>query len=285
MNEVAGVRDIRRRIRSVANMQQITKAMKMEAAAKLRRAQDKVIASRPYAKQIQDVLARLVQAESEASHPLLIKRPVQKVGFILVTSDRGLCGGYNANLVRLTNGVIQEQKDVGVGLVAIGRKGIDFFNRRKVEILSRFTGLGDNPDINQAKKIAGEIVRLYTSGELDEVYLVYSKFISVLTQEPTLFKILPIDPAQGDAGVEYIFEPSPKLMLDRLLPSYLESQIFSALLESKASEQGARMTAMDSATENAKEIIDKLTLAMNRARQAAITKEISEIVGGAAALE
>ncbi len=282
---MAGVRDIRRRIRSVSNMQQITKAMKMVAAAKLRRAQEKVIASRPYAKQIQDVLARLAQAQTDASHPLLEKRPVKRVGYILITSDRGLCGGFNANLIRLTRGIFEEQRDAESGLITVGRKGSDYFNRSNVKIISRFTGLGDNPDYNQARKIAGEIIGLYTSGEVDEVYLVFSKFVSVLTQEPTLAKILPIEPSEEKAGGDYIYEPSPQQMLEYLLPSYLESQVFSALLESKASEEGARMTAMDSATENAKEMIDKLTLAMNRARQAAITKEISEIVGGAAALE
>lgn len=282
---MAGVRDIRRRIRSVSNMQQITKAMKMVAAAKLRRAQEKVIASRPYAKQIQDVLARLVQVQSEISHPLLEQRPVKRIGYILITSDRGLCGGFNANLIRLTRGILEEQKEAETGLVAVGRKGNDYFGRRSAEIISRFTGLGDNPDFGQARKIAGEIIGLYTSGEVDEVYLVYSKFVSVLTQEPTVAKILPIEPSEEETPGEYIFEPSPVEMLEQLLPTYLESQIFSALLESKASEMGARMTAMDSATENAKEMIDKLTLAMNRARQAAITKEISEIVGGAAALE
>lgn len=282
---MAGVRDIRRRIRSVKNMQQITKAMKMVAAAKLRRAQEKVVASRPYAKQIQDVLSRLVQAQTELNHPLLEKRPVKKIGYILMTSDRGLCGGFNANLIRMTRAILEEERDAATGLVAVGRKGSDYFGRRKIEILSRFTGLGDSPDFNQARKIAGEIIGLYTSGELDEVYLVYSRFISVLTQEPTLKKILPVEPSEEKAGGQYIFEPAPLKMLEKLLPNYLESQIFSALLESKASEMGAKMTAMDSATENAKEMIDKLTLAMNRARQAAITKEISEIVGGAAALE
>jgi F-type H+-transporting ATPase subunit gamma len=282
---VAGVRDIRRRIRSVKNMQQITKAMKMVAAAKLRRAQEKVIASRPYAKQIQAVLSRLVQAQTEVSHPLLEKRPIKKIGYVLMTSDRGLCGGFNANLIRTTRSVLEEQQNVQSGLVTVGRKGSDYFGRRKVEIISRFTGLGDSPDFNQARQIAGEVIRLYISGELDEVYLVYSRFISVLTQEPTLAKILPIEPSAEEAGGQYIFEPSPQQMLGRLLPNYIESQVFSSLLESKASEMGAKMTAMDSATENAKEMIDKLTLAMNRARQAAITKEISEIVGGAAALE
>lgn len=282
---MAGVRDIRRRIRSVANMQQITKAMKMVAAAKLRRSQERVIASRPYAKQIQDVLARLAQAQTDVSHPLLEKRPVKKVGYILVTSDRGLCGGFNANLIRMTRGILEEKRDAEVGLVAVGRKGGDYFGRRNTEIITRFTGLGDNPDFNQAKRIAGEVMKMYISGELDEVYLIYSKFVSVLTQVPTVDKLLPIEPVEEKSGPEYIFEPSPQQMLERLLPKYVETRIYSALLESKASEQGARMTAMDSATENAKEMIDKLTLAMNRARQAAITKEISEIVGGAAALE
>lgn len=282
---MAGVRDIRRRIRGVSNMQQITKAMKMVAAAKLRRAQEKVIASRPYSKQLQDVLSRLVQAQTDGSHPLLEKRPVKKIGYILVTSDRGLCGGFNANLIRKTRGILEKQQDIKTGLVTVGRKGSDYFGRRETQIISRFTGLGDSPDFSQARKIAGDIIGLYTSGEFDEVYLVYSKFISVLTQEPTLAKILPIEPSQEKAGGEYLFEPSPQQMLEYLLPSYVESQIFSALLESKASEMGAKMTAMDSATENAKEMIEKLTLAMNRARQAAITKEISEIVGGAAALE
>lgn len=282
---MAGVRDIRRRIRSVANMQQITKAMKMVAAAKLRKAQEKVVASRPYAKQIQDVLARLAQAQTDVRHPLLEERPVRKIGYILVTSDRGLCGGFNANLTRMTRGVLEEKRDVNTGLVAVGRKGNDYFNRRKVEIITRFIGLGDNPDYSQARKIANEVINLYTNRELDEVYLVYSKFVSVLTQEPTMVKVLPIESPKEKVGGNYIFEPSPQEMLEKMLPNYIESQIFSALIESKASEQGARMTAMDSATENAKEMIAKLTLVMNRARQAAITKEISEIVGGAAALE
>lgn len=282
---MAGVRDIRRRIRSVANLQQITKAMKMVAAAKLRRAQEKVVASRPYAKQVQDVLSRLVQAQTEVTHPLLEQRPVRKTGYVLITSDRGLCGGYNANLIRLTRRILEEQGDNATGLVTVGRRGGDYFARQKAEIITRFTGLGDNPDFTQARKIANEIIGLYTAGELDEIYLVYSKFVSVLTQIPTVVKVLPIEPSAEEAGGEYIFEPSPQQMLERLLPTYVESQIFSALLESRASEEGARMAAMDSATENAKEVIEKLTLVMNRARQAAITKEISEIVGGAAALE
>jgi len=266
-------------------MQQITNAMKMIAAAKLRKAQDRVIASRPYAQQIKDVLARLAQVQTDEPHPLLVKREVKKTGYVLITADTGLCGGYNANLIRLTRSIVEEKAEKDVALITVGRKGNDYFARRRVEILSRFIGLGDNPDFNLARKIASEIIGLYTSGELDEVYLIYSKFVSVLTQQPTVVKLLPIEPSAEKAKGEYIFEPSPAQLLEQLLPSYIESLVFSALLESKASEMGARMTAMDSATENAKEMIEKLTLAMNRARQAAITTEISEIVGGAAALE
>ncbi|NLO96714.1 MAG: F0F1 ATP synthase subunit gamma [Peptococcaceae bacterium] len=282
---MAGVRDIRRRIRSVSNMQQITKAMKTVAAAKLRKAQRKVIASRPYTRQIQEVLARLANAQTEIEHPLLVKRPVQKVGYIVLTSDRGLCGAFNANIIRLTRGIVEMRRDAEVGLVTVGRKGHDYFIKRKYRILAQFMGLGDDPNFNQANKIAEEAIKLYLAGELDEVYIIYSKFVSVLTQEPTAVKVLPIEPIAEETSRQYIFEPSPAQILQRLLPVYLKSQIYSALLESKASELGAQMTAMDSATENAKEMIEKLTLEMNRARQAAITTEISEIVGGAAALE
>ncbi len=280
---MAGVRDIRRRIRSVRNMQQITKAMKMVAAAKLRKAQEKVIAARPYARQLQAVLARLAQAQVDVSHPLLEKRPVQKLGYILVTSDRGLCGGFNASLIRMTDSIIQEESRSS-GLVAVGRKGRDFF-RRKANLITEFIGLGDDPSYGQAKNIAEAVIRLYQDGELDEVHLIYAEFINAIQQKPTMLKLLPIEQPEGKLGRQYIFEPSPADIIARLLPKYVEILIFRALLESKASEQGARMTAMGSATDNAKEMIDRLTLAMNRARQAAITKEISEIVGGAAALE
>lgn len=283
---MAGVRDIRRRIRSVRNMQQITKAMKMVAAAKLRKAQEKVIAARPYARQLHDVLTRLaqVQTEGEVIHPLLEKRPVHRVGYIIITSDRGLCGGYNANLIRSTNSIIAEDSR-DAKLVVVGRKGRDFYRRGKVEILAEFVGLGDSPSYAQAKEISQEVIGLYESGELDEVNLVYNEFINAISQRPTQIKILPIEQPKQELGKEYIFEPSPKEILTTLLPKYVETQVFRTLLEGKASEMGAKMTAMGSATDNAKELIDRLTLQMNRARQAAITKEISEIVGGAAALE
>lgn len=281
---MAGAQDIRRRIRSVRNMQQITKAMKMVSAAKLRKAQLKLNAARPYAHQLQGVLGRLAQVPVDVIHPLLKKRPVQKVVYVLVTSDRGLCGGYNANLIRKTSAMITETQQE-VKLVTVGRKGRDFFRRGKIEFLAEYTGLGDEPSYNQAKEVAQEVVRLYEQGEADEVYVLYTEFVTAMTQRPAQLKILPIEQPEGKQTKQYIFEPSAEAILDSLLPKYIETQIFRALLEGKASEQGARMTAMSSATDNAKDMIEKLSLAMNRARQAAITTEISEIVSGAASLE
>ena len=281
---MAGAQDIRRRMRSVKNMQQITKAMKMVSAAKLRKAQLKLNAARPYARQLQGVLERLAQAPVDVLHPLLKKRSVQKVVYVLITSDRGLCGGYNANLIRKTSGMITESQQP-VKLVTVGRKGRDFFRRGKIEFLAEYTGLGDDPSYNQAKEIAQEVVRLYEEGEADEVYLLYTEFVTAMTQRPAQLKLLPIEQPEGKQGKQYIFEPSAEEILNSLLPKYVETQIFRTILEGKASEQGARMTAMSSATDNAKDMIDKLSLAMNRARQAAITTEISEIVSGAASLE
>jgi len=281
---VAGVRDIRRRIRSVRNMQQITKAMKMVSAAKLRKAQQKLNAARPYAHQLQGVLGRLAQVQMDEVHPLLKKRPVQKVVYVVITSDRGLCGGYNSNLIRKTVGLIAETPQE-VKLVTVGRKGRDYFRRGKIEFLAEFVALGDDPSYNQAKEIAQKVVRLYEQGEADEVYLMYTEFVSAINARPTQVKLLPIEKPEGKQSKQYIFEPSPEEILASLLPKYVETQIFRSILEGKASEQGARMTAMSSATDNAKDMIDRLSLIMNRARQAAITKEISEIVGGAAALD
>lgn len=281
---MANARDIRRRIRGVRNMQQITKAMKMVAASKLRKAQEKVIAARPYARQLQEVLARLAQDQADVTHPLLMERPVQRVGYIIITSDRGLCGGYNTNLIRMTNSSIAEETH-DVGLVAVGRKGRDFYRRGKIEIIAEFVGLGDNPSYGQAKEIAQEVISLYESGELDEVYLLYNEFVSAISQRPTRIKLLPIEKPKQVSNTEYIFEPSAEEILTTLLPKYVETQVFRTLLEGKASEMGAKMTAMGAATDNAKEAIERLTLQLNRARQAAITTEISEIVGGASALE
>lgn len=281
---MAGVRDIRRRIRSVRNMQQITKAMKMVAAAKLRKAQTKVIAARPFTRQLQEILTRLAQVQTDGSHPLLEQREVKRTAYLLVTSDRGLAGAFNASLIRMTEPIIREAGDKGA-LIAVGRKGRDYFRRRKVDITADFTGLGDDPSYLQAQRIAQEVIRKYQEGQFDEVNLIYTEFVTAITQRPTQLKLLPVERPEEASSREYLFEPSAEDILNTLLPKYVENVIYKALLESKASEQGARMTAMGSATDNAKEMIDRLTLVMNRARQAAITKEISEIVGGAAALE
>jgi F-type H+-transporting ATPase subunit gamma len=231
------------------------------------------------------MLARLTAAGGELSHPLLERRPVKNIGYILVSSDKGLCGGFNTNLIRAAREELAAADGKRRALVAVGLKGLEFFRRRGAPICAQFTGLGDSPDFAAARRIAARVTELYAGGELDEVYLIYARFISVLNQTPTVRQLLPIEPAAGGGTDEYIIEPSAAVVLDLLLPAYIESLLFNALLESKASELGAKMTAMDSATENAKEMIEKLTLAMNRARQAAITTEITEIVGGAAALE
>ncbi|MBM7866568.1 F-type H+-transporting ATPase subunit gamma [Heliobacterium gestii] len=286
------MRDIKRRIRSIKSTQQITKAMKMVAAAKLRKAQEKVTQARPYAKRIQGVLSRLVAAATDVNHPLLETREVKRIGYVVVTADRGLCGGYNANIIRMVNNEIKGRNDVS--LVCVGRKSRDFFKRMGNTIEAEYVGLGEDISFGMAKEIAAKVMELYEEGTVDQVQLVFTEFYSALTQKPVQMQLLPIPAQAGDGAASaedgkgpqplYEFEPSPEAVLDELLPRYVENQIYRALLESKASEQGARMTAMGSATDNAKEMINKLTLSFNRARQAAITKEISEVVGGAAAL-
>lgn len=258
--------------------------MKMVAAAKLRRAQERVIEARPYARQIKEVLSRITATNTGANHPLLEVREPKNICYVLISADRGLCGGYNANVLRMTARMIHEKPGK---LVAIGRKGRDFFRRRGFNIVSEFIGLGEDIPFSSAREIGKTLVESYVQGEFDEIHLVFTEFKSAMTQIPTTIKLLPVEPPAEDSGkgVNYIYEPDPEELLAELLPTYIETTIYRALLESKASEQGARMTAMGSATDNASEMIDKLTLSLNRARQAAITKEISEIVGGANALD
>lgn len=282
---MASARDLRRRIKSIKSTQQITKAMKMVAAAKLRKAQERVIAARPFAGKVKEVLARLSSSNSGVSHPLLAVRNPDKVLYVLITADRGLCGGYNANIMRMCAGALREKPG---SLLPVGRKGRDFFRRRGFTIESEFVGLGEDIPFAVAKEIGDLLVNYYEKEKFDEVYLLFTEFKSAMTQTPTKIKLLPVEPPaeEGKGGqIDYIYEPTPEELLSSLLPKYIETTIYRALLESKASEQGARMTAMGSATDNASEMIDKLTLSLNRARQAAITKEISEIVGGANALD
>lgn len=288
---MANVRDIKRRIRSVKNTQQITKAMEMVAAAKLRRAQGAVVAARPYKAKLKEVLSRLVTSldTDNFQDPLLEVRETKKIGFVVIAADRGLAGGYNANLIRNAVTSIAKHRDVEIGVLAVGKKVRDFFKRRKYSVEAEFIGIEDIPTMQEAQEIAETISTFYTEGIYDEIYLVYTEFITAMQQKPSTTKILPIEPPTKDEKeneeLDYIFDPSPKIVLSKLLPLYLANQVFSALLEAKASEHGARMTAMGSATDNAGEMIDKLTLSYNRARQAAITREISEIVGGAEALK
>ncbi|NLU49084.1 MAG: F0F1 ATP synthase subunit gamma [Syntrophomonadaceae bacterium] len=291
----SGVRDFKRRIRSVTNTKQITKAMKMVAAAKLRKAQESAEASRPYAGKLAEVLARLSVISTDSRHPLLEKHEaIDKVTYLVITADRGLCGAFNTNIIRAANDAIkQEQRSVENGIAAVGRKSRDFFRKRGFKMQGEFVNLGDNISYAHAKEIGQYIIQMYEEGATDEVYLVYARFVNALRQVPTIVKLLPIEPPQSEAGDEkggrefvadYIYEPSADAILTTLLPRYVESQIYHALLESKASEHGARMTAMGNATDNASELIDNLTLRMNKARQAGITTEILEIVGGAEAL-
>jgi len=290
----AGVREYKRRIKSVTSTQQITKAMKMVAAAKLRRAQEHAQASRPYTETLQGTLARLAAVAFDVRHPLLEKREdVRKVGYIVVTADRGLCGGYNTNIVRAVNTAIAEdERKVETGIIAVGRKGRDFYRKTSL-IDAEFINLGDNVSYADAREVAQYVMNAYENQELDEVYLVYAKFINALRQVPTVVKVLPLETPEADETegsvtervIDYIYEPSAEEILLTLLPKYVGSQIYHAMLEGKASEHGARMTAMGNATENAKELITNLNLVMNKVRQAAITDEILDIVGGAEALK
>jgi len=287
---MASLRDLRRRIRSIQKTKQVTKAMKAVSAAKMRRAQEDVLAARPFARRVRDVLGRVGSASVGVQHPLLTVREPKKVAYVVITADRGLCGGFNTNIIKKAADDMQRHQDVE--LICVGRKGRNYFKRRDYNITREYIGIGESADLGLARELAAYVSEKYVAEEYDEVYLVYSEFVNVLVQKPVVEKLLPVETPEDQGGeegkkgkVEYIFEPDVESMLARLLPMYVENSVFQALLELKAGEHSARMTAMDNATSNADEMIDKLTLSMNRARQAAITKEISEIVGGAAALE
>jgi F-type H+-transporting ATPase subunit gamma len=280
--------DIRRRIRSVKNTQQITKAMKMVSAAKLRRAQERVVAARPYNAMLQSVLSSIAGAavgnEEIASAPLLKERPEKRIQVILVTSDRGLAGAFNANLLKATQRFIDEHPDASIELELMGRKGRDFFRRRSHPISGDHIGILNKPAYADASGIARRIMQRFENDEIDSVYVIYNAFKSVLSQELTVNKVLPVTAPKGDT-VDYIFEQPVEQMMGSLLPKYVEVQVYTAMLETAAAEHAARMTAMDSATSNAADVIENLTLYMNRVRQASITREIIEVVSGASALE
>jgi F-type H+-transporting ATPase subunit gamma len=292
---MANLLDIRRRIKSVKNTQQITKAMKMVSAAKLKRAQDRVINARPFANKMADVLADLAsQTTEDFHHPLLDARGDEKYLVVLVTADKGLCGAFNANLIKAAQGFLKEHAGKTIEFLTVGRKGRDFF-RRRATVAGEYVGLTGKGrvDFSEALEVAGDIIKRFTEDEtIDKVFLVFAEFKTVLTQRIVAEQLLPIartsetEEANKTAAEvkDYIYEQPAAEIFTRLLPRLVETQIFRALLESIASEQGARMTAMDAASKNAGDLISSLTLNMNRVRQAAITREIIEIVSGAAAL-
>ena len=280
--------DIRRRIRSVKNTQQITKAMKMVSAAKLRRAQERVVAARPYGVMLHRVLSNVAAAaagnEDIGNAPLLKERAERRIQLILFTSDRGLAGAFNGNLLKATQRFIDEHRDASIELELIGRKGRDFYRRHSYPISGDHVGILNKPAYADASGIARRIIQRFENEEIDSVYVVYNAFKSVMSQELTLNKVLPVTAPQGET-VDYIFEQPVEEMMSSLLPKYVEVQVYTAMLETSAAEHAARMTAMDSATSNAADVIENLTLYMNRVRQASITREIIEVVSGASALE
>ena len=288
MAVVSNVRTIRRRIRSVQNTAKITKAMQMIAASKMRRAQQLSIAGRPYSEKMRTVLADLASqaGEDEQSHPLLQKRDVKRVQIVHITPDRGLCGGLPSNLNRSAGQFIL-QNESPVSILSVGRKGRDFMARTGRDLRAVFTDLGDRPTLEDTLPIARLAIEDYIGGLADEVYLSYGVFVSTATQRPTMQRLLPVEPAELDPGqaVGYIYEPQSLQVLGELLPRFVEMQIYHAMLESVASEHSARMVAMQNATDAANDMIDGLTLLLNKVRQESITKELLDIVGGVAALE
>lgn len=279
-----GMRDIKRQIKSKQNMKQITKAMEMVAASKLKRAQTSAEAARPYTDKIKEVIASIASGGGNLKHPMLQSREIKKTGYLVITSDRGLAGGYNANVLRKVTQTIRAKHKSSdeYSIFVVGRKGRDFFKKRNIPIVEEVTGLSDSPSFVDIKFIASAAVKNFEAGLYDELYLVYNQFINAISQIPVEKRLLPLEQVGGSGGsISYEYEPSDKEVLEVLLPKYAETLIYSAILESKASEFGARMTAMGSATKNATKMINSLTLVYNRARQAAITQEISEIVAGA----
>jgi F-type H+-transporting ATPase subunit gamma len=288
--------DIRRRVRAVKSTQQITKAMKMVAASKLRRAQERIQQARPYASQMLRVLNSLASRVDPGSHPLLDERTVPKAGgralLFVITADRGLCGSFNTNVIKSSSTFIVENRDREVALGLVGRRGRDFFGRRGFEVRYEQVNLFAALKFDDAKAIAATAIESFASGNVDSVYLVYNQFKSVMQQHVVVERLLPIPrgafsadaPAAAEPVVDYLYEPQPEELFTKLIPSHVEVQIYRALLESAAAEHAARMTAMDAATRNSAEMIEQLTLYMNKVRQAAITREIIEVVSGAQAL-
>jgi F-type H+-transporting ATPase subunit gamma len=284
------IREIRNRIRTVQNISKITQAMKLVAAARLNRAQQRVQAARPYAEMMQQMMQRLSRATEGVEHPLLEVREERNIAAIVLTSDRGLCGSYNTNIIRKAMELIRPRDPATVKLLLLGRKGINSFRRQHYSIELQLPLDASDVSFADVEPVVRAARELFESAAVDAVYVVYSRYVNPMSQIPTILPLLPLRPPEAEAGAatgseEIIFEPSSDQLLARLLPRYVDTQVYRALVEAVASEHGARMTSMSAATQNAGDMIDRLTLQRNRARQAAITKEIAEIVGGAEALK
>ena len=287
---MAGAREIRTKIKSVANTRKVTRALEMVSASKIRKAQDLMRASRPYARAMRQVIGHIAHATAEYKHPFMVTREnVKRVGYVVVSTDRGLCGGLNSNLFRRLLGEIREWqgKDVDVDVVAIGTKANAFFKRLKVNLVGSVTSLGERPQIGQLIGVIKVMLDAYSAGRVDRLNLAYNHFVNTMTQNATVDQLLPLPPADQFISAhnwDYLYEPDPETVMEHVLTRYVESLVYQAALENLASEHAARMVAMKSASDNATKAIDSLTLVYNKARQAAITQEISEIVGGAAAV-
>jgi F-type H+-transporting ATPase subunit gamma len=296
---VANLKAIRKRISSVKSTQKITRAMKMVAGARLSRAQHRIVAMRPYAVQVSEVLSEVVRAVGPGGlseeHPLLAQRPEKQVLFLLITSDRGLCGAFNANLNKRAEALWKQKQAEGVGVrfATIGRRGRDYFRRRSGQSFAHFEGVWEDLGLAQARRVARTILAPFLRGEVEAIYLIYAEFKSAMTQEVKSTRLLPLEAAKpetvedeaAEPAPEYIFEPDQRTIFERLVPTYIEITLLRALYDSVASELGARMTAMDSATKNARDMISALTLGYNRQRQAVITTELIEIIAGSEALQ
>lgn len=287
---MAQMGDIKRRIKSVNSTMQITKAMYLVSSAKLRKARERVDTTRPYTETIVESIQRVLGSAKGVKHPFIEKREVKKTAYIVISADRGLAGGYNSNVLKLAESSIKDKSKAEV--IAYGSKSRDYFIKRGYEVSNFLTGMTEEPDYVDARQAGEMVIEKYKNGEIDEVKLIFTKFVSMMTQEPTIMTLLPAEIEEKDEKVDEKgirtlteYEPSPEVVLDYLIPKYINGAIFGALVESAASQQGARMTAMESATSNAEDIIDSLGLVYNRARQASITQEISEIVSGAEALK
>ncbi|SFD33021.1 ATP synthase F1 subcomplex gamma subunit [Thiohalospira halophila DSM 15071] len=287
---MAGAKEIRTQIKSIQNTQKITKAMEMVAASKMRKAQDRMEATRPYSDKMRQVIGHLANAHPEYRHPFLEEREeVKRAGYITVTTDRGLCGGLNVNLFRKTVKDLREWDEKGIGLdhAVIGSKGLQFYNRLGANIVAEATGLGDKPGLSDIIGTVKVMLDAYNEGRIDRLYLAQNRFVNTMTQQPEIIQLLPLPPAEDEElqhHWDYLYEPDAATVLDDLLTRYIESQVFQAVVENVASEMASRMVAMKAASDNAGDIINDLQLAYNKARQAAITQELSEIVAGAAAV-